>query len=298
MAAPHICICICSYKRPHLLKCTLENLRQLDTGGLFDYSIVVADNDRGESAKATVEEFARTTPLRVVYCMEPEQNISLARNKALEFATGDYIAWIDDDEFPATNWLRSFFETLQKYQADGVLGPVQPVFENPPPAWIIRGRFFDKPRRVTGLKLKWTQTSTANVLVRREILRGLAEPFRRQFGSGCEDIDFFKRMMEAGRTFVWCEEAIVSEIVPPTRWTRSYLYRRAFLRGRNGKYFANFRSLLKSVIALPLYLLLLPFLLLAGQHLFVRFLMKIGDHAGTLSGAFGLKFGGDKYLAG
>ena len=298
MAPKHICICICSYKRPHLLKCTLENLRKLETAGLFDYSIVVADNDREESAKATVAEFARTTSLAVVYCMEPEQNISLARNKALEFAQGDFIAWIDDDEYPAANWLLSFFETLQKYQADGVLGPVKPVFENPPPAWITRGRFFDKPRRVTGLKLRWHQTSTANVLVKRQILHGLAEPFRRQFGSGCEDLDFFKRMMEAGHAFVWCDEAIVSEIIPPARWKRRYLYRRAFLRGRNGKYFADLGSVLKSIIALPLYLLLLPFLLLAGQHLFVRYLMKIGDHAGNLAGIFGLKFGGDKYLAG
>ena len=170
---------------------------------MFDYSIVVADNDRAESARATVAEFARTTTLGVVYCMEPEQNISLARNKALEFARGDYIAWIDDDEYPAADWLKFFFETLQQHSADGVLGPVKPVFESPPPAWITRGRFFEKPRRVTGLKLRWNQTSTANVLVRREILQGIAEPFRREFGSGCEDIDFFKRMIEAGRTFVW-----------------------------------------------------------------------------------------------
>ncbi|MBC8002536.1 MAG: glycosyltransferase family 2 protein [Opitutaceae bacterium] len=298
MASKHICICICSYKRPHLLKCTLESLRELETAGLFDYSIVVADNDGGESAKATVAEFARTAPIAVTYCVEPEQNISLARNKALEFAKGDFIAWIDDDEFAEKDWLLLFFKTLQESKADGVLGPVKPVFETRPPGWITRGRFFDKPRRVTGLKLRWDQTSTANVLVQRQILHGLAEPFRRQFGSGCEDIDFFKRMMEAGRTFVWCDEAIVSEIVPPARWKRSYLYRRAFLRGRNGKYFADFRSVVKSVIALPLYLLLLPFLFLAGQHLFVRYLMKVGDHAGNLVGLLGLKLGGDKYLAG
>src|SRR5471032_2377376 len=166
MAEKHICICVCSFKRPHLLKTTLENLRDLTTAGLFEYSIVVADNDRAESARATVAEFARTTALSVVYCVEPEQNISLARNKALAFARGDFIAWIDDDEFPQPDWLLSFFRALQKYPADGVLGPVKPVFENPPPGWITRGRFFDKPRRATGLKLRWDQTSTANVLVR------------------------------------------------------------------------------------------------------------------------------------
>ena len=37
---------------------------------------------------------------RVKYCVEPRQNIALARNKALQNAEGDLIAFIDDDEFP------------------------------------------------------------------------------------------------------------------------------------------------------------------------------------------------------
>jgi len=294
----HICICICSFKRPHLLRSTLDHLRDLSTAQLFDYSIVVADNDRNESAKATVEEFAQSSGHRVTYCVEPEQNISLARNKALEFAQGDYIAWIDDDEYPDKDWLLIFFNALQRYQTDGVLGPVKPVFESPPPVWIVKGRFFEKPRRATGVILRWSQTSTANALVRRPILDGIPLPFRREFGSGLEDVDFFKRMIEAGRTFAWCDEAIVSEIIPPTRWKRRYLFRRALLRGRNGHHFADATSVMKSIIALPLYLVLLPFLLLVGQHLFVRYLMKIGDHAGFLIGVLGLNLLGDKYLAG
>jgi hypothetical protein len=148
------------------------------------------------------------------------------------------------------------------------------------------------------LRLKWDQTSTANVLLRRDILRGVKEPFRREFGSGCEDIDFFRRMMKSGRIFVWCDEAIVSEIIPPARWKRRYLLRRALLRGRNGHHFADVTSVAKSVLALPIYLLLLPILLLAGQHHFVRYVMKIGDHAGKLLGVLHLKILGDKYLAG
>jgi glycosyltransferase involved in cell wall biosynthesis len=298
MTQYQICICICSFKRPHLLKRTLESLRNLTTQGLFDYSIVVADNDHAESARSTVEGFAGTTAMQVVYCVEPEQNISLARNKALEFAKGDLVAWIDDDEVADNDWLLFLFRALEEFKTDGVLGPVRPIFESKPPTWIIKGRFFDKPRRATGLKLQWHQASTANVLVRRHILAGIKEPFRREFGSGCEDIDFFKRMIEGGRTFAWCDEAIVSEIVPPARWSRHYLFRRAFLRGRNGSHFADFFSAVKSIIAIPLYLILLPFLLLAGYHLFVRFLMKIGDHSGKIFGLIGLNLMGDKYLAG
>ena len=180
----HISICICSYKRPVSLRRTLESLRDLETGSLFDYSIVVADNDGKETARDTVQAFSRTTSIPVLYCVEPEQNIALARNKALENATGNLVACIDDDEYPERNWLLNFFKVLDQYKTDGVLGPVKPVFEGQPPGWILKGRFFEKPRRATGLKLRWQQTSTANVLLTRRIMDGVREPFRPEFGYG------------------------------------------------------------------------------------------------------------------
>jgi glycosyltransferase involved in cell wall biosynthesis len=297
MAKPHISVCLCSYKRPQFLKRALENLRSLATGDLFDYSIVVVDNDCEETARVTVSDFARTAPVKVVYSVEPEQNISLARNKALELATGDFVAWIDDDEFPEPNWLLNFYKTLDQTNSDGALGPVEPVFESTPPSWILKGKFFEKRRnRVTGSKLKWNQTTTANALVRRDIFKGLTEPFRRQFTAGGEDVDFFKRMMEYGHSFLWCNEAVVHEIIPPTRCRRLYLFRRALLRGQNNRHFADTESIVRSIIALPLYLAMLPFLLLMGQHFFMRYLIKIGDHAGNLLGWVGFNTTGRNYF--
>ncbi|HEY1788146.1 MAG TPA: glycosyltransferase family 2 protein [Verrucomicrobiae bacterium] len=297
MKKKHISICICSFKRPQFLRRTLENLRVLETEGLFDYSIVVVDNDREQTAQETVLDFAKTALVKISYGVEPEQNISLARNKALELATGDFVAWIDDDEFPEERWLLNFYKTLDQTNSDGALGPVEPVFERTPPSWILKGKFFEKRRdRITGSKLKWNQTTTANALVRRDLFKGLTEPFRRQFSSGCEDVDFFKRMMEYGHSFLWCNEAVVHEVIPPARCKRLYLIRRALMRGQNNRHFADAESVVRSIIALPLYFLLLPFLLLMGQHFFMQYLMKIGDHAGNLLGVAGVIFTGKKYL--
>jgi succinoglycan biosynthesis protein ExoM len=297
MEKKHICICVCSFKRWQFLQSTLEHLRRLETENLFDYSIVVVDNDKDQSATETVANFAATTSINVTYAVEPEQNIAMARNRALEFAAGDYIAWIDDDEYPANDWLLQFYRVLDQNRAAGALGPVKPIFENIPPPWILKGKFFEKRHRMTsGSTLRWQETSTANVLIRRAVFEGLSEPFRRQFGGGCEDTDFFRRMMEQGHTFIWCNEAVVNEIIPPARWTRRYLIRRALMRGQNGRHFADAISIVKSIVAVPLYLLLLPFLLAAGQHLFVRFLMKIGDHAGALLSLAGFNLMGRKYL--
>ena len=48
----HISVCVCTYKRPLMLKRLLAELDRQQTGGLFTYSIVVADNDQARSAQA------------------------------------------------------------------------------------------------------------------------------------------------------------------------------------------------------------------------------------------------------
>src|SRR5688572_6221434 len=120
---PHISVCICTFRRPALLLRLLQELSLQETAGLFSYSVVVSDNDAAQSAKELVLQFSASSPLKVVYCAESEQNIALARNAALANANGEYIAFIDDDEYPARDWLLTLLKTCDKYGAEGALGP-------------------------------------------------------------------------------------------------------------------------------------------------------------------------------
>jgi succinoglycan biosynthesis protein ExoM len=279
-----ISVCICTLKRPELLRRTLADLEDQQTGGLFTYSVVVADNDAAQSARQAVAEFSAAARLPVSYCVEPQQNIALARNRAIESATGDWIAFIDDDEFPAPDWLLNLFKTCAEYQADGALGPVKPYFDTEPPKWVRKGRFFDRPTHPTGYKVGWEQSRTGNVLFRKDILNGLEIPFRSEFGTAGEDMDFFRRAMNEGYSFVWCNEAVAYEVVPAARCSRSYLLKRALLRGSNFPKHPEhrLRNVTKSLIAVPCYALILPILLFLGQHVFLKYLIKVLDHASRL----------------
>src|SRR5947199_6931137 len=123
--ADHICVCVCTYRRPQFLQRLLKTIAGQSTDGLFTFSIVVADNDQLQSAQAAVLDFAAEWSIPIKYCVEPQQNIALARNKAIENASGDFIALIDDDEFPTKDWLVTLLKTCEEYQVDGVLGPVK-----------------------------------------------------------------------------------------------------------------------------------------------------------------------------
>ena len=101
MSGQSISVCICTFKRPERLRRLLMELSRQETSPRFSYSIVVADNDREQSARDIVARFTSEASVATTYCVEDEQNVALARNKALEHARGDYVAFIDDDEFPA-----------------------------------------------------------------------------------------------------------------------------------------------------------------------------------------------------
>jgi succinoglycan biosynthesis protein ExoM len=282
---PHISICICTYKRPELLKRLLAELARQDTQGLFTYSIVVAENDNLELAKAVVSDFAIASAIPATYCLEPRRNIGLARNKTIENATGDFIAFIDDDEFPEEHWLLNLFEACNKYGVDGVLGPVVPYFPNDAPAWIVKGRFYDRPIQPTGLRLVPGEGRTGNVLIKRRLFAEEGQRFDPE-NLGAADREVFRTMMHNGYVFVWCREAVVYEVIPPSRWKRTFLIKRALFRG-----VFSFRTPLavaQSLAATPVYLVSLPLALVLGQARFMKFVFKLCYHVGRLLGSLGI----------
>jgi len=295
----HVVVCICTYKRPTLLEKLLETLRDQETDGQFTYSIVVVDNDALQSAEKIVLHFVRSTLMNIKYCVEPRQGISLARNKAVANASGDFVAFIDDDEFPSKRWLYTMLKTCNDYGVDGVLGPVKEHFDEAPPAWIIKGKFFRRPTYPTGTQLDWKETRTGNALVRSGLFEGLTEPFQTKFRGG-EDQDFFRRMMENGRVFIWCNDAPVFELVPPARWKRKYLLRRAVLGGSMWAIHDPFalRGVFKSIVAIPIYAIALPFALMLGQHRFMALLIKLCHHLGKLLARVGLNPVAEVYVSG
>jgi hypothetical protein len=132
-----------------------------------------------------------------------------------------------------------------------------------------KSRFYDRRVNPTGMKVDWHEARTGNVLLRSEILMGDEAPFRPEFRAG-EDQDFFRRRIEQGYVFIWCAEAEAFEVVPPGRWKRGYLVRKALLRGATAGLQPNCGA---ACIAKSL---------LMGQHHFMTLLVKLCDHTGKL----------------
>lgn len=293
----HICVCICTFKRPNLLAKLLDALERQVTDNLFTYSVVVVDNDSNKTALEVVQKYQNITSLRIYYQNEPEQNIAMARNKAIENAYGSYIAFIDDDEFPILNWLLMLYKAMQTYKTDGVLGPVKPHYPNACPNWLIKSKLCERPEHKTGTILHWSETRTGNVLLNKRIFdEDKTNRFGPEFGrSGGEDIEFFKKMTEAGKVFIWCNEAYAYETVPPERWGKKYYKQRSLrIGGLVGEKIRKRESIVRGTYALikstgwiAAMCICLPFARLAGDHLYMRAIIKIIYNTGLLFGFLG-----------
>ncbi len=293
----HISVCIPTLRRERLLHRLLGNLATQETGGQFEFSVVVIDNDAAGSARETVSRLASELRLDVTYALGKANIIPVARNHALRLARGNFIGIIDDDEYPPPQWLLTLYRAIEIFGVDGALGPVKPFFEDQPPDWLIKGRFCERPAHRTGTLLKWNQTRTGNVLLKREVFERSGVSFNESFRTGGSDQEFFKQAMSRGCRFVAVEEAPVYEVVPPERQTRSYWIRRAIVNGFNAhRSSIDQRNGLTRVIlpvkllgATLVYALATPLCACLGSHVLVRCLERGGHHMSHFCALLGIE---------
>ncbi len=105
-------------------------------------------------------------------------------------------------------------------------------------------------------------------------------------------------MIEQRNRFIWCNEAVAYEVVPPKRWQRKFMLKRALLRGATATLHPTFGALdvAKSMVAVPAYSFALPFALVIGHHRFMILLIKVFDHLGKLLALLGIKPVSETYV--
>jgi glycosyltransferase involved in cell wall biosynthesis len=226
--SPHVSVCVCTYKRPKLLAELLVSLAS-QTFPLDKFEVIVVDNDESASAKFVIDEaIGRHPALRILYDIEPTQGISFARNRTVRIASGELLAFIDDDEVASENWLVGLVQTLDECHADVVLGPVITVYPIGTRAWVRESRFFERQRHKTGLHIDSDIGGTGNALIKSVAIKSRQpQPFSEALArSGGEDHDLMKWLEGQGAKLVWCDEAEVHETLPLSRQSPGFIFER------------------------------------------------------------------------
>ncbi|MEK9279647.1 MULTISPECIES: glycosyltransferase [unclassified Bradyrhizobium] len=230
-----IVVCIPCFRRPQHLRLTLESLVRQRTPRSF--AVVMIENDaNGRESAPVAAEFLASGKLQGVCLVEKRQGNCQAINAAFETAQALFPAatrflMIDDDEIASPDWLELMVRTCEATGADVVGGPVLPAFDDNSKPWLSRHPAFCPAYDYSGaVPLIY---GCGNCLITRAAFDRFGTPaFDPRFNFlGGGDTDFFVRCRDAGMTFHWTAEAVITETVPHSRTSLGWIARRGLRIG-------------------------------------------------------------------
>lgn len=231
-----VLIAIPTFRRPDGLRRLLIAIAAMET--VADIKILVADNEGADGAGTdVVKELAAAYRFPIDVIAVPERGLSSVRNAMVTYArkdeTLDYVAMIDDDEWPTERWIDDLVAMQRTTGAGIVGGPNLPVFAPGAPGWAMHCPLFRSDDMPDGnVEIVW---GTCNLLLHKSAFAhsdsNLFDPAFNQ--SGGEDVDAFMRLKTSGHRFAWSRSAVVWDDVPAGRTTLGWITRRAFRIGNS-----------------------------------------------------------------
>jgi O-antigen biosynthesis protein len=186
-AWPPISVVVCSYNGAATVDETCRHVRALDYP---DYEVIVVDDG---STDAT-PQIARRHGFQVI--STENRGLSAARNLGAEVATGEIVAYLDDDAYPDRDWLKYLAHAYAGGEFAGVGGPnISPEEDGALATCIACGP--GNPTHVLLSDRAAEHIPGCNCSFRRDALLGVGG-FDPQFRVAGDDVDLCWRLREAG----------------------------------------------------------------------------------------------------
>ena len=223
-----IAVAICTYKRNEPLTVLLKSLvacaeRVRDRSAV---GVVIVDDTKDEQARPVAEAFEGRFELGLHYRVSGKQNISMARNLAIETAIelADWTAMTDDDCEAPEHWLEALLETQAWTGADAVTGRMVRRVPDGSPRWITEEPFLDLGVEQFADGTEMPSAATFNTMISSDWLKANPEiRFAPAYGVvGGEDMVFFRAAKAAGLSIRFSEQGFVYENESAERATLGY----------------------------------------------------------------------------
>lgn len=226
---------ICTYNRERFLPIALYAIARQKGDYWQLFELIVVDNNSTDSTPAIVQQFLNQHPhIQVVYTTESKQGLSHARNKAIEVARGEWIAFLDDDAYlddTYTEHLVNFIRTKGKiYKAAG--GPILLDFESKPPVWYTHYLgsllgYFKPYAQSREFSLNYYPRGS-NMVFHHSLFNryGLFNPDLGRKGNqmlGSEEKDIFQRIYQGGDRAYYDASLVMYHMVPDFRTTVDFI---------------------------------------------------------------------------
>jgi glycosyltransferase involved in cell wall biosynthesis len=263
-----VSIVIATYNRAALLADCLAHLaRQAYADG---DEVIVVDNASTDGTPRVIEWARGRFPIPLRHLEEPTPGKSRAVARAVDVASGEILAFTDDDVNVADGWLTALRAAIGDPAVALVGGPVAPRWESPPPRWLRRATESYGPLAAPLALLDYGPSVVdlgvrtvigANMAVRRTIfmqIGGFAPHLGKLRGSllSGEDRELCRLVQACGSRAIYCPDAAVRHWVPADRMRLSYYLSWFFWSGiTHATLDADQRVAQRTVMGVPRYLI-------------------------------------------
>jgi glucosyl-dolichyl phosphate glucuronosyltransferase len=223
-----------THNRAELLSRLLTSIRSARLPEGVRVRTIVVDNNSSDQTRTAVTRAQQDWPGVLEYRFEPIQSKSVALNNGLSTVTADVVGMLDDDEEVHAEWIAVVARMFADASVDFISGPYLPRWGAPAPPWLPKEfpaviGWMDAGDRTLRYGHDYNGVMMGgNAVVRRAIGQSVgwynADLGRvgTQAGSGCEDVDFFERLMRAGARGYYVPELAIYHYIPPHRLTKRY----------------------------------------------------------------------------
>ena len=211
-----------------MVQTLLDSLKEVV--GLERYlpEIIVGDNNSQDETWKLLHTLTKSFPVPLTLLKVKKRGKSAVMNEASRTATGEVIAFLDDDVVVQADWLcavQQFFQEKEYQAAQGVIRIRPPRSENREIHTLIN-RYRTIPSIDFGPDIKhFHSLNGANFAVSRQALNRVG-PFDERLGPGAsgtsEDVDFARRLCREGLSIGYMREAVVYHSIDPIRLTENY----------------------------------------------------------------------------
>ncbi len=184
-----------------------------------DFEIVVIDNNSTDLSLAIITDFAQVHPI-IRFSVEHKKGTAAVRNKGIDTARYDHVAFIDADCFAPTNWLtllvKNYISMKSKHPNGIGVGGRNIAPENAGPfvksIEIVLDTYIGSFSSVQGRQLEHSKLishlSLVNALVEKEKIFAVGG-FDESLLSEAEDAEINYRLSNAGFRFLYAPESFV-----------------------------------------------------------------------------------------
>ncbi len=233
---------IATYNRAEQLMVTLHSVaaQHYPTAR---WECIVVDNNSKDNTRERVEAFAAQHPeLNIRYCFEQNQGLSHARNRGIEEAQGEILAFVDDDETIVADFVAAYVELFASYDdAMSAGGKIIAEYPTGRPRWM--SKYAERPIANPmdfGEQVKPFPQGRipggGNMAMRRVVFEriGMFDTSLGRTGKqliGGEESDLFERMAAQGMRCYYVPRAVMYHIIPESKLTHDYFSRLAYNTG-------------------------------------------------------------------